>query len=101
MLYHVIQKRLSKRAGQAGYPPVRVPCPHGRETSPMQQPNKARSWQMAVQEVESRSGRCHRQALWCGTHFSAWPSGQRPGCNDFTADVQRVEASLLASLRPR
>ena len=63
--------------------------------------NNPNSYRMAVQEVEERSGRCYRQALWCGTHFSAWPSHQQPGCNDFTADVERVEASLVAAAHAR
>ena len=62
----------------------------------MQQSN---SHLMAIQEAEMTTGRCHRQALWCGTHFSSWPSKQEPGCNDFTATVQAVEALLLASAK--
>ena len=62
----------------------------------MQQSNATR---MAVQEVEQTQGKCYRQALWCGTHFSSWPSGQEPGCNDFTASVQAVETVLVASAK--
>jgi len=63
----------------------------------MHQPNSPESLQMAVSEVEQREGKCYRQALWCGTHFSSWPHDQKPGCNDFTAAVQRVEDALLWS----
>ena len=65
----------------------------------MNQPNSPVSTLMAVQQVEETTGKCHRQALWCGTHFSAWPHGQTPGCNDFTASVQAAETVLVASAK--
>jgi len=61
--------------------------------------HQSNSLRIAIQEAEMTTGRCHRQALWCGTHFSSWPSKQEPGCNDFTATVEATEALLLASAK--
>jgi hypothetical protein len=68
-------------------------------TNPSQSPTSGVIvYRKALQMVAETTGACRRQALWCATHSSSWPSGQ-DGCNDFMANVMKAEDTLTASIQ--